>query len=54
MQCIRTLLTTWPLNLQSSGSILSGASIVTVGLHASMLSTSDTPEITEQITMEEV
>lgn len=43
--------------LASAGSTvfwIIGASIVTVGLHASMLSTSDTPEITEQITMEEV
>lgn len=43
--------------LASAGSTvfwIIGASIFTVGLHASMLSTSDAPEITEQITMEEV
>lgn len=32
----------------------SGASFFVIGLHASLLSMSDTPEITEQITMEEV
>jgi len=32
----------------------SGASFFIIGLHASLLSTSDTPEITEELTMEEV
>ena len=33
---------------------LSGVSFFIIGLHASLLSTSDTPEITEELTMEEV
>ena len=33
---------------------LLGASFFIIGLHASLLSTSDTPEITEELTMEEV
>ncbi|XP_073256445.1 prenylated Rab acceptor protein 1-like [Porites lutea] len=43
--------------LASAGSTvfwIIGASFFIIGLHASLLSTSDTPEITEELTMEEV
>lgn len=43
--------------LASAGSAvfwIIGASFVVIGLHASLLSTSDTQAITDQLTMEEV
>ena len=35
-------------------SVFAGASFFVIGLHASLLSTSDTPAITEELVMEEV
>lgn len=35
-------------------SVFTGASFVVIGLHASLLRTSDTPAITEELVMEEV